>query len=281
MIKCLTKKRTYQTLLASWNETKVAPEAVEKEYSVLENYMRTIKSSFERVTKEYEEAKSKFGDVSIEKLLAEKDGKELGGRFDADYNYAKCGMLKIARWYNKGKLESEEAESILKRYNEEKEKCQIAEEKAKRELGQYLIQYTYELLAEREKTKEELKLFIEECEEKFGCWYDINEAKDYEDAKFCKCVFCGNSNSKIPWHKKNYVSKTYLSRGWTNEHQEALNKINSMEETLKEIQELLEIICFAKEKHEYGEKHYGFMGCSHYECKICGYKEYIDDGEDW
>ena len=77
MIKCLEKKRTYKTLFARWNETKVDTEAVEKEYSMLEEYIRVIKGAFERVTKEYEEAKSEFGDVSIEKLLAEKEGKEL------------------------------------------------------------------------------------------------------------------------------------------------------------------------------------------------------------
>ena len=59
-----------------------------------------------------------------------------------------------------------------------------------------------------------------------------------------------------------------------------MDKINSMKETLKEIEELLKIICFAKEKHEYGERHYGFMGPSYYECKVCGHKEYEHDYED-
>ena len=72
-----------------------------------------------------------------------------------------------------------------------------------------------------------------------------------------------------------------MSHSWTKEHQEALDKINSMKETLKEIEELLKIICFAKEKHEYGERHYGFMGPSYYECQICGHKEYEHDYEDW
>lgn len=282
MIKCLSKKRTYQTLLARWNETKVDTKAAEKEYSILEECVKIRKGALERLTQEYEKAKSELGDIIVEEMLAEKDGKELGEDFEVRYDNVKGFLLHNFRWYQKGKEETEEAENVLKRYNEEKEKADIAEEKARRELGLYLAQYTCELFAEREKTKEELKLFIEECEEKFGHWYDINDAKDYSDTRFCKCVFCGESKHDIPWYNKNYICKTYLSKGLTNEHQDALNKINAMKESLIEIQELLEIICFAKEKHEYGEREYSLMGCDYYVCEICGHREYLQgDDEIW
>ena len=276
-----SQKKTFKNLWKKWNETRVDDEAAEKEYTILENHVNTVKSAFARITEEYEKAKSKFGDASVEKILAEKDGREVEKNYENNYNYAKSVLMDVARRYNLGKKANEEVEKLLVRYNEEKEKCELEEENARRALGLYLTQYTNDLLWERKILNNELSLYIEECEARFGHWYDISEVKDYSNAIFCGCVFCGKTNYDIPWYNKNYICKTYLSRGWTNEHQEALNKINSMKETLKEIQELLEIICFAKEKHEYGELHQGFMGCSHYECEICGHTELIDDGEDW
>ncbi len=254
MIKCLSKKRTYKKLLENLNEVRVDSEAVKKEYAILEKYLRMCRADLERASKKYEGLKSEFGDIIIKKLLAEEEGKEIDAFFMTKYNSVQSRMVEAARSYNREKVESEEAEDILKKYTEEKEKCELAEREAKRALGVYLVLYIEELLAEREKTKNELKVFIEECEKRFGCWYRMNEADEKWGVDFCECVFCGNSNSRIPWHNKNYVCKTYLSRTWTKEHQEALNKLNSMKETLKEIQELLEIICFAKEKHEYGEE---------------------------
>ncbi len=282
MIKCLSKKRNYKTLLEKWNQTKVDDEAVKKEYSILENHINGVKPAFARILSEYEEAKSKFADLSVEKILAEKDGRKLKSNFEIDYNNAKSNLMNIALRYNMGKKENEEVENLLIKYNEEKEKCELEEENARRELGLYLIQHTNNLLGERELLNNELSLFIEECEAKFGHWYDINEVKDYSYATLGECVFCGETNYDLPWYNMNYTSKTYFSRGWTNEHQEALNKINSMKETLKEIQKLLEIICFAKEKHEYGEENYAFMGPSYYVCKICGHIEYNQDYDyDW
>lgn len=280
MIKCLSKKRTYKKLLEKLNEVKVDSEAVKKEYDMLEKYIRICRAALERASKKYEELKSEFGDISTGKLLAEEEGKEIDGFFMTKYNSVQSRLVEAARLYNREKVESEEAEDILKKYAVEKEKCEFAMGEAKRALGMYLVLYTDELLAEREETKNELKLFIEECEKRFGCWYRMNEADEKWGVHFCECVFCGNSNSRIPWHKKNYVCKTYLSRGWTREHQEALNKVNSMKETLKEIQELLEIICFAKEKHKYGEEKPRFPGGSYRVCEICGHTEYIND-EDW
>ena len=281
MIKCLSKKRTFKTLYAKWNATKVDEEAAQKEYSILEEQMKSYKSAYQRVSEEYEKSKSEFGNLSVEKILAEKDGRELDSRFELDYSSAKSDMMRNACWYSRGKQENEELEKVFERYNEEKEKCKLEEEKARRELGLYLASFIKDLHWEREVVNAELKLFIEQCEAKFGHWYDIEEAKDYSDAGYCKCVFCKNSDSNIPWYNKNYIGKTYLSERWGSEHQEALNKINAMKETLKEIQELLEIICFAKEEHEYGEKVSGFMSSSYYECKVCGYKKYVYDEDEW
>ena len=281
MIKCLAKKKTFKTLLEKWKATKVDGKAIEKEYSILENHINTVKSAFARITEEYEKAKSKFGDVSVEKILAEKDGREVERNYESNYYNAKSIMMQVALRYNMGMNANEEVENLLIKYNEEKEKCELEEENARRELGLYLIQYTNDLFLERKLLNNELTLFIEECEAKFGCFFDINELKDYSDARFCRCVFCGKSNFDTPWYDKNFISKTYLSRGWTNEHKEALNKINSMKETLKEIQELLEIICFAKENHEYGERHSSFMGPGYYECQICGHTEYEHEYEDF
>lgn len=281
MIKCLAKKKNYKTLWKKWNETRVNVEATKKEYTILENHVNTVKSAFARITEEYEKAKSKFGDASVEKILAEKDGREVERNYENNYNYTKSVLMDVARRYNLGKKANEEVEKLLVRYNEEKEKCELEEENARRVLGLYLTQYTNDLLWERKILNNELSLYIEECEARFGHWYDISEVKDYSNAIFCGCVFCGKTNYDIPWYNKNYICKTYLSRGWTNEHQEALNKINSMKETLKEIQELLEIICFAKENHEYGERHSSFMGPGYYECQICGYTEYEHEYEDF
>lgn len=280
MIKCLSEERIYQTLFARWNETKVDREAVEKEYIMIKAYINHVKNAFERVSKEYNDSKIEFANVNVEKLLAEKENKENAEGFDWQYNNAKSYMLRQARFYEMGKAELERTKELLKNYNKAKRKVKVEEKKAKKTLGLYLEQYTNELFVEREHVEEELKLYREECEEKFGHWYDINEAKDYSNAEFCKCVFCERPNYDIPWYNKNYISKTYLSERWTNEHQEALTKINFMKETLKEIQESLELICFAKEKHEYGEKKPHFPGGSYHECKICGHTEYDDDYED-
>jgi hypothetical protein len=225
MIKCLEKKRTYKTLLTKWNEAKVDEDAAQKEQSIFENQLNTVKSAFARITNEYEEAKSKFGDASVEKIIAEKEGRELERNFESDYYHAKSNLMDVAYRYNLGKKANEEVEDLLIRYNEAIERIKLEEENARRALGLYLIQYTNDLLRERKLLNNELALYIEECEAKFGHWYDISEVKDYSDARFCGCVFCGKTNYDIPWYNRSYTSKTYLSCGWTNEHQEAFHTV--------------------------------------------------------